>query len=91
MFNRPDLLHNPFTFSPAEELGRSILKAIVLKSRVFANGPGDRGSIQVRVIPKSQKIVLDASSFSTQDCKVWVKGEVEHSQEWSSALLSISV
>ncbi len=33
-------------------------------SRVFANGPGDRGSIPDRVIPKTQKMVLDAS-FAT--------------------------
>ena len=29
--------------------------------RVFANGPGDLGSIPGRVIPKTQKIVRDAS------------------------------
>ena len=29
--------------------------------RVFANGPGDRGSIPGRVIPQAQKMVLDAS------------------------------
>ena len=29
--------------------------AIGLKSRMFANGPGDRGSIPGRVIPKTQK------------------------------------
>ena len=29
--------------------------------RVFANGPGDLGSIPGRVIPKTQKMVLDAS------------------------------
>ena len=28
---------------------------------VFANGPGDRGSIPGRVIPNTQKMVLDAS------------------------------
>ena len=28
--------------------------------RVFANGPGDLGSIPGRVIPKTQKVVLDA-------------------------------
>ena len=27
--------------------------------RVFANDPGDQGSIPGRVIPKSQKMVLD--------------------------------
>ena len=29
--------------------------------RVFANGPGDLSSISCRVIPKTQKMVLDAS------------------------------
>ena len=28
-------------------------------SRMFANGPGDRGSIPGRVISKTQKMVLD--------------------------------
>ena len=34
---------------------------IGLAVRVFANGPGDLGSIPGRVIPKTQKMVLDAS------------------------------
>ena len=34
---------------------------IGLMSRVFANGPGDRGSVPGRVIPKTQKVVLDAA------------------------------
>ena len=29
-------------------------------SRVFANGPGDRSSIPGRVLPKTQKMVLDS-------------------------------
>ena len=29
--------------------------------RVFANGPGDQGSIPCRTTPKTQKMVLDAS------------------------------
>ena len=36
-----------------------------LISRVFANGPGDRGSIPGRVIPKTYKIVLDVAWLST--------------------------
>ena len=31
----------------------------------FANGPKDRGSIQDRVIPKTQKTVVDASLLNT--------------------------
>ena len=54
---------------------------------VFTNGPGDRGSIPVRVIPKTQKVVLDASLLNTQNFKVRIKGKVERSRERSSALL----
>ena len=35
-------------------------------SRVYTNGPGDRGSIPGRVIPKTQKMVLDAALLNTQ-------------------------
>ena len=51
----------------------------------FDIGPGDRGSIPGRVIPKIKKIVLDAAIFNTQDYKVWIKGKVEQSREKSSA------
>ena len=54
--------------------------------RVFANGPGDLGSIPGRVIPKTQKMVLDASLLSSQHYKVRIKGKVEHSRERSSTL-----
>ena len=59
---------------------------IGLAVRVFANGPGDLGSIPGRVIPKTQKMVLDASLLSTQHYKVRFKGKVEQSRERSSAL-----
>ena len=49
--------------------------------RVFANGPGDLGSIPSRVIPKTQKMVLDASLLNTQHHKVPIKGKVEQSRE----------
>ena len=52
-----------------------------LAVRVFANGPGDLGSIPGRVIPKTQKMVLDASLLNTQHYKVWIKGKVEQSWE----------
>ena len=42
----------------------------------FANGPGDLGSIPGRVIPKTQKMVLDATLLNTQH-KVRIKGKVE--------------
>ena len=49
--------------------------------RVFANGPGDLGSIPGRVISKTQKMVLDASLLNTQHYKVRIKGKVEQSRE----------
>ena len=51
-------------------------RAIRIMVRVFANGPGDRGSIPGRVIPKTQKMVLDAALLSTQHYKVRIKGKV---------------
>ena len=66
-------------------------RTVNLMSRVLANGPGGRGSIPGRVIPKAQKMVLDVALLSTQHNKVCVKGEVEQFREWSSALLYTSV
>ena len=43
-------------------------------SRVFANGLGHQCSIQGRVIPKTQKMVLDAILLNTQHYKVRIKG-----------------
>ena len=53
--------------------------------RVFANGPGDLGSIPGRVIPKTLKMVLDTTLLNTQHYKVRFKGKVEQFWEWSSA------
>ena len=47
-------------------------------SRVFTNGPGDWGSIPDRVIPKTQKMVLDATLLNTQHSKVRIKGKGEY-------------
>ena len=54
--------------------------------RVFANGPGDLGSIPGRVIPKTLKMELDTTLLNAQHYKVRFKGKVEQSREWSSAL-----
>ena len=54
--------------------------------RVFANGRGDLGSISGQVIPKTQKMVLDATLLNTQQYKVRIKSKVEQSRERSSAL-----
>ena len=59
--------------------------------RVFINGLGDLGSISGRVIPKTQKMVLDASLLNTQHYKVWIKSKVGQSWERSSALPHILV
>ena len=58
---------------------------------MFANGLEDPGSIPGRVILKTQKTVLDAALLNTQHYKVQIKGEVEQSSEWSSALPYTSV
>ena len=56
-------------------------------SRVFANGPGDRGLTPDPVLPKTQKMVLDPAMLNTQHYKVRIKGKVENSTRWSSAFL----
>ena len=58
-----------------------VISDIGLAVRVFANGTGDLGSIPGRVIPKTQKMVLDTSLLNTQHYKVWIKGKVEQSRE----------
>ena len=60
-------------------------------SRVFAHGPGDQSSIPGRVIPKTQKMVLDAALLNTQHYKLGIKGKVEQSREWSSTIPYTSV
>ena len=59
--------------------------------RAFANGPGDLGSISGRVIPKTQKMVLDATMFNTLHYKVRIKGKVEQSRERSFTITYTSV
>ena len=44
-----------------------------LAVRVFAKDPGNRGSNPGQDIPKTQKMVLDASLLNTQHYKVWIK------------------
>ena len=54
--------------------------------REFVNGPRDVGSIPGRVIPKTQKMVLDASLLNTWHYKIRIEGKMEQSRERSSAL-----
>ena len=47
------------------------------EGRVFANNPGDLGSIPGSVIPKTLKMVLDTALLNTQQYKVHIEGKVE--------------
>ena len=51
--------------------------------RVFANG---LGSITGQVVPKTPKIVINASLLNSQHFNVQIKGKMEQSRERSSAL-----
>ena len=53
-----------------------IIYLLTVIGRVFANDPG--------VIPKTLKMVLDASLLNTQQYKVRIKGKVEQFRERSS-------
>ena len=66
-------------------------RAFGLMSRMFTNGLGDQGSIPVWVIPKTQKMIIDAALLNTQHYKVRIKGKVEQSWGWSSTLPNTSV
>ena len=56
----------------------SLLDRIIgLVGCVFANCPGDLGSIPGHVIPKTLKMVLDTSLLNAQQYKVRIKGKVE--------------
>ena len=76
------LWYNLSLYIPVSTLLESLTPAV----RVFANGPGDLGSIPGRVIPKTLKMELDTTLLNTQHYKVRFKGKVEQSREWSSAL-----
>ena len=68
-----------------------VFQLISLVGRMFANGPGDLGSISGCVISKTFKIVLDTSLLNTQQYKVRIKGKVEQSREKNSTLPYTSV
>ena len=63
-----------------------MIKAIGQISRMFANGLEEQGLIPSRVIPHTQKMVLCVILLNIQNYKVRIKGKVESSKEWSSAL-----
>ena len=68
-----------------------LVRLIGLVGTVFANFLGDLGSIPGRVIPKTQKMVLDTSLLNTQQYKVRIKDKVVQSWERGSALPYTSV
>ena len=45
--------------------------------KVFANGRGNLGSVPGRVIPKTEKMILNTSLLNTQHYKVRIKGKVQ--------------
>ena len=53
---------------------------------MFANGPENWDLIPVRVLPKTQRKVLDAALLNTQHYNVKIEGKDEQSRERSSAL-----
>ena len=55
------------------------------------NGLRDQDSVPGQEIPKTQKMVPDASLLSTQHYKVWIKGKWSKTGERSSALPYTSV
>ena len=63
----------------------SLFNDIGLVGRVFANGPGNLGSVSGRVIPKTLKMVLDITLLNTQQYKVRIEGKVQQSRKRSSA------
>ena len=62
-----------------------------LMSRMISNGLGDRGSFPDRVIPTTQKMVIDVTLLNTQHYKVRVKSKVEQSTERNTAPLHLIV
>ena len=74
--------------SPTSAIAESSI--IGLMSWVFTTGPRNRGSIQGRVILKSQKWYLMPPCLA-QHYKVSSKGKVEQSRECSSTLSYTSV
>ena len=50
-----------------------IYRLIDIVGRAFTNGQGDRGSISDRIMPKTQKMVLDASLLKIEHYTVLIK------------------
>ena len=63
----------------------------VLASRIERSSMVQKTGVLIpgRVIPKPQKMLLDAALLNTQHYFIRIKGEVEQSREWSSAPLHL--
>ena len=73
------------------KLGSKPAQLIGQVGRVFANGPGDLGSIPGRVIQKTFKMVLDTSLLNPQQYKLHIKGKVVQFRERNRALAYTTV
>ena len=63
---------NLFSCNDFRQLVKTICKLLIIYTELygFVSDPGDRGSISCRVIPKTQKIVLDAALLNALHYKV---------------------
>ena len=59
--------------------------------RVIANGPRGQGLILGQVIPKTQKMVLDATLLNTKHYKKRIKGKMERPSKKNSTFSYTSV
>ena len=78
------LKQSPILYHANQIIYKDVYWLIGLEGRVFAKGPGDRGSIPGCVISNTLKMVLDSSLLNTQKYKVRIKGKVEQSMERTS-------
>ena len=85
-FFRPPKERLPWDSSSLSNFFERRNRFIGIACWVFANGPGDIGSVPGRVIPKTLKMVLDTSLLNTQQYKVRIERKVEQSMKRSSAL-----
>ena len=60
-------------------------------SRVFANSPGDQGSIPGWVIPKIKKMVFDVTLLNTQHHKIRIKLKWENPENEVAPSLHLGV
>ena len=68
-----------------------LLSSKIIRRTCRANCPWNWGSILGRVIPKIQKMILEATLLNTHHYKVRIEGKVEQSRLWSSTLPYTSV